>query len=117
MLVAASAVTKLATAVEASAHDDPDLPADLSEQHFLDRATEHDPSLLDALKRRNYRIRTLRRDGHAVVLVCNPAGTTALIEDAGCTGPSDFPDQWRTVPPRPCEFTIEPATFCPTAGE
>lgn len=60
-------------------------PSDLDESELLKLATRHDPVLLENFN--GYKVRVLRQDRHSVVLVCDAAGTQALLEDAGCTGP------------------------------
>ena len=110
MLVAASALTKVASATEAAArYGNP--ADDMSDQAFLELATAHDPSLLKPLTK--YQIRVLRKDHHAITLLCSADGTVALIEDAGCTGPSDR-HHWQSVPVPPCGFTLDPAGVCPS---
>lgn len=108
MLVAASALTKVAAAAEASVrYGNP--PETLSDEEFLGFATAHDPGLLEPFSR--YRLKALRKDRHVVILLCDADGMTALIEDAGCTGVSDQ-HHWKTVPSAPCSFTLEPSVLC-----
>jgi len=107
MLIKASALTKLAKAAEsAGRHKNP--PADLTEQEFLAFATSHDPSLLEPFS--GYRLRALRKDRRAVVLVCSADGAIRLLEDAGCTAALDR-HHWRG-PNFPCEFSIDVAEVC-----
>jgi hypothetical protein len=107
MYVKASALTKLSAAVESAVrYKNP--PSDLGEQELLVFATRHDPALLENF--RGYNVRVMRRERHSVVLVCNAAGTRALLEDAGCTGPMDRA-RWREQP-QPCDFSIDPGRVC-----
>jgi hypothetical protein len=107
MYVRASALTKLSATVESAVrYKNP--PSDLGEQELLVFATRHDPALLENFK--GYKVRVLRRERHAVVLMCNATGTRALLEDAGCTGPMDRA-RWKEGP-EPCEFSVDPSTAC-----
>lgn len=109
MLIAASALTKVAAAAEASVrYGNP--PENLSDEEFLIYATAHDPVLLQPFAK--YRLKALRQDRHAVVLVCSADGAIALIEDSGCTAQSDR-HHWRTIPAPACMFTLEPRKICP----
>ncbi len=109
MLIVASALTKVAAAAEASVrYGNP--PENLSDEEFLKYATAHDPALLQPFAK--YRLKALRQDRHAVVLVCSADGSVALIEDAGCTAQSDR-HHWRSIPLPTCAFTLEPAKVCP----
>lgn len=109
MYIRASALTKLSAAVESAVrYKNP--PSDLGEQELLVFATRHDPALLENF--RGYKVRVLRRARHSVVLVCNAAGTRALLEDAGCTGPMDRA-RWKDRG-EPCEFSVDPGTACAT---
>jgi hypothetical protein len=109
MYIRASALTKLSAAVESAVrYKNP--PSDLGEQELVVFATRHDPVLLENF--RDYKVRVLRRERHSVVLVCNAAGTRALLEDAGCTGPMDRA-RWKEQP-EPCEFSVDPDTACAT---
>lgn len=109
MLIAASALTKVAAAAEASVrYGNP--PENLSDEEFLQFATAHDPALLRPFAQ--YRLKALRQDRHAVILVCSADGLIALIEDAGCTAQSDR-HHWRATAAASCVFTLEPAKICP----
>lgn len=108
MLIAASALTKVAAAAEASVrYSNP--PENLSDEEFLIYATAHDPVLLQPFAK--YRLKALRQDRHAVVLVCSADGVVALIEDAGCTAQLDR-HHWKKAPPPSCDFTIKPGLLC-----
>ncbi len=108
MLFAASALTKVAAASEASVrYGKP--PENLSDEEFLKFATAHDPGLLQPLAK--YRLRALRQGKHAVILVCSVDGAVALIEDAGCTAQSDR-HHWQTIPALVCAFTLELEKVC-----
>lgn len=107
MYIKASALTKLAAAVESTVrYKSP--PPELGESELLTLATRHDPILLENFK--GYKVRVLRNDRHSVVLVCDATGTHALLEDAGCTGPMDR-NRWMGKP-EPCEFSLDTKTVC-----
>lgn len=109
MLTAASALTKVAAAAEASVrYGNP--PENLSDAEFLQFATAHDPALL--LPFAKYRLRSLRKERHAVILMCSADGAMALIEDAGCTAQLDR-HHWQSAPAPSCAFTLDPAKICP----
>lgn len=104
----ASALTKLSAAVESTVrYKDP--PQNLSDDKLLEFATRHDPSLLRSFT--TYRLRVLRKDRHAIVLVCTKDGTHALLEDAGCTGELDA-HLWQSKSQPACEFTLTVARTC-----
>lgn len=110
MLIKASQLTKLSTAVESRVrHKNP--PADLDEQGLLKLATQHDPQLLDNFT--GYKVRVLAKERHSVVLVCTEDGQRALLEDAECTVPLDR-HHWKNSQSRPCDFTVETKISCPT---
>lgn len=109
MLTAASALTKVATAAEASVrYGNP--PENLSDAEFLQFATAHDPALLQPFGK--YQLKSLRQERHAAILVCSADGAVALIEDAGCTAQVDR-HHWQAIPTLSCSFTLEPARICP----
>jgi hypothetical protein len=108
LLVKASALTKVAATAESAIRYKEPSP-DLSEQEFLEFSTRHDPSLLEPFT--GLQLRALRKDGHAVVLVCNADGTIRLLEDAGCTAVLDR-HHWRESESQ-CEFSVDPAVLCP----
>ena len=106
MFIKASALTKLAAAVESTVrYKNP--PPGLDEKELLMRATQHDPALLQNFK--GYKVRVLRQDKHSVVLVCDATGQRALLEDAGCSGPMD---RHRWMGKQPCEFSIDTKEVC-----
>ena len=108
MLQLGSALTKVSKAAEAEVrYRNP--PEGLSEAELLARATAHDPALLDPF--RQYAVRVLRQDRHAVVLVCTPDRARALLEDAGCTAALDR-QAWTETPPPSCEFTLNVEKVC-----
>lgn len=108
MLIKASALTKLSATAE-SAVRYKDAPADLADRALLQWAASHDPALL--LPFSAYTLKVLRRDRHAVVLVCTQDGAIALLEDAGCTAKLDR-HRWRDAPGAVCAFTLEPGVVC-----
>lgn len=104
----ASALTKVtgAMAVEARRatapqEDQSSLPGKLGP--LLQRGTAHDPGMLAALSDRTLRVRL--DPPHAMVLVCDAEGRTALIEDASCTAAADR-HHWRDDAGRACGFTL-----------
>ena len=106
MFIKASALTKLAAAVESTVrYKNP--PPGLDEKELLVRATQHDPALLRNFK--GYKVRVLRQDRHSVVLVCDASGQRALLEDAGCSGRMD---RHRWMGKQPCEFSIDTKEVC-----
>jgi hypothetical protein len=108
MLIKASALTKLSATAESAVRYKA-APADLADRALLQWAASHDPALLAPFS--GYTLKVLRRDRHAVVLVCTQDGVTALLEDAGCTGKLDR-HRWRDAPGAACGFTLEPETVC-----
>ncbi len=107
MYVKASALTKLSAAVESTVrYKNP--PPDLGDSELLELATRHDPVLLENF--RGYKLRVLRQERHSVVLVCDAAGTRALLEDAGCSGPMDR-ERWMGKA-EACEFSIDTKQVC-----
>lgn len=107
MFIRASMLTKLSAAVESTVrYKNP--PPDVSENELLTMATRHDPALLENFKA--YKLRVLRQDRHSIVLVCDRAGTRALLEDAGCSGPMDRA-RW-TGKSEPCEFSLDIGAAC-----
>jgi hypothetical protein len=107
MYVRASALTKLAAAMESYIRYDHPL-ASLSEAELLAEGTKHNPGLLTNMG--EYRIRVLSRDRHAVILMCTKAGDRALLEDAGCTGELEV-HHWKNGDV-PCEFSVSVASVC-----
>lgn len=104
-----SALTKLSSSVESTVRYKKQ-GADLDDKKLLILATRHDPSILEPFQ--GYYLRVLRQAGHSAVLVCTPDGTTALLEDAGCTARMEQ-HHWRATPGRPCEFTLSLNELCP----
>jgi hypothetical protein len=100
MAVRASALTKLSSAMQAYVRYTDPLPA-LDEAAMFAEGTKHDPALLANL--RDYKLRLLVQDRHAVVLMCTKAGDRALLEDAGCTGTFEA-HRWKQDA-APCEFS------------
>ena len=111
MLMAASALTKVVAAAEATARY-ANLPDGVGDEEFLGLATAHDPMLLAPLS--GYRLKAFRKDRHAIVLVCDPERDIALLEDIGCTAEMDR-HGWRDVPPPPCTPSIDVAAACSRA--
>lgn len=109
MLTAASALTKVVAAAEASVrYGNP--TQNLSDVEFLQFATAHDPALLQPFTK--YQLKSLRQERHAVLLLCSADGLAALVEDAGCTAQVDR-HHWQSVPTPSCIFTLDPAKICP----
>lgn len=113
ILTAASALTKVAAAAEASVrYGNP--PENQPDAEFLTFATAHDPALLQPFSK--YQLISKRKDRHAIVLMCSGDGAIALIEDAGCTAQVDR-HHWQVTPAPSCTFTLEPAKLCPAPKE
>ena len=108
MLIAASALTKVAAAAEGMARYG-HVPDGTTDEGFLIMATAHDPTLLQPFT--NYRVRARRQDKHAAVLLCTADATAALIEDVGCTAASDV-HHWQALPRHGCEFSLNLADVC-----
>ncbi|MBY0269114.1 MAG: hypothetical protein K2X06_04500 [Burkholderiales bacterium] len=110
MLIKASALTKVAAALEASVRFGNATP-DFSETELLNYATSHDPDLLAPFQ--DYVLRARRIDNFSSVLMCSKDGQTALLEDAGCS-PKFDEHLWEKSPPLPCDFQINLANTCAT---
>jgi hypothetical protein len=108
MLIKASALTKVATALEAAVRFG-NAPLDLSETELLHRATSHDPDLLAPFQ--DYVLRARRADNLSSVLMCSKDGKTALLEDAGCS-PRFDEYLWERSPQLPCAFQLDLAKTC-----
>lgn len=104
-----SALTKLSSSVESTVRYKKQ-GAGLSDEQLLLLSTQHDPAILEPFQ--GYYLRVLRQGGHSAVLVCTPDGSTALLEDAGCTARMEQ-HHWRKIPERPCEFTLNLNAVCP----
>lgn len=108
MQSAAAAVAKVSAAAEAYLRYGP--PSDdLSDDQFLANSVAHDPGLLALLS--PYRIKALRVNGQAAILVCTQDGTESLLEDAGCTATVDK-HHWRDDPKSACGFTLDLTQLC-----
>ena len=106
MLIQASALTKLSTAVEATVNiDEPD--ESVSDEEILRLSTEDEPMLLEPFKDNVIKIN--REFGHAILLVCSADGAKGLLEDAGCTAKMD---EYLWKKKNACEFTISSASLC-----
>lgn len=109
MLIKASQLTKLSSAVESTVrYKNPS--ADLDEQSLLKLATQHDPQLLKNFS--GFKVRILSRKRHSVVLICTEDGLRGLLEDAACT-PALDQHHWRDSQNQQCEFTVSTETLCP----
>lgn len=109
MLIKASQLTKLSTAVESTVrYKNP--PVNLDVQGLLKLATQHDPQLLENFS--GFRVRILSKERHSVVLICTEDGQRGLLEDAACT-PALDKHHWKDSPSQPCEFTVTTETSCP----
>lgn len=109
MMIKASELTKLATAVESAVHYERDRSAGLEGLALLKFATDHDPELLSRFSA--YEIRVSAMDGHAAVLICTADRHRALLEDVGCTAPMDR-HAWNEEAETPCEFRLDISTLC-----
>jgi hypothetical protein len=108
MFVKAAELRKLAAAVQVIVRFD-DASSTLSDDDVLRQATAHDPMLLSAFD--NFKVRLDRRNKQAVLLICSPSGTQALLEDAACTGAFEA-HHWKANPPLPCDFTVQSQSVC-----
>lgn len=98
-----SALTKLAKAADGDQAYNPD--PTLTDDAFLRRA---DPVSYGFFS--GYKLKLDRRDGHAVVLVCDGNGTKALLEDVGCKAKLDAKHfENGSIP---CEFTLRAKDVC-----
>ncbi len=109
MMIKASELTKLSTAVESAVHYEGDRSAGLEGPALLQFATKHDPGLLSRFS--GYEVKVLAKDGHAVVLICTAGGHRALLEDAGCTASMDR-HAWNEGADTPCEFRLDLPVLC-----
>ena len=104
----ASALTKVSAAVDATVRFRPP-PTAASEAEMLQASTAHDPGLLKPFA--DYTLRVQRSGRASVVLVCDRAAKTALLEDAGCTAKLDE-HRWSAATAQRCEFTLDLSTVC-----
>jgi len=102
----ASALTKVARAVDVSVANDPSV-ATMRGEEIVRAATQHDPSLLEPFGRVSVVARVEGRNSS--VLVCTADGRVALMEDAGCSPQSDS-HLWNAD--LPCGFTLDLAAVC-----
>ncbi|MEO8654219.1 MAG: hypothetical protein ABI409_08855, partial [Ramlibacter sp.] len=108
MFATASALTKLSSSVEAVVlFRNPS--AALTDRELLRLATAGDPQLLRAFE--PFTVRVLRHEQGVVLLVCQPDGGPALLEDASCTAKLDR-HHWRDDPGARCEFTLKMPEVC-----
>lgn len=108
MLIKASALTKVATALEAYVRFG-DATQELSETELLNLATSHDPDLLTPFQ--DYVLRARRVGNFSSILMCSKDAQTALLEDAGCS--SQFDEHlWERSPQLPCDFQLDLAKTC-----
>lgn len=104
----ASALLPLSAAIDAYVARNPKAASALTTEKLIKVVTDDDPRLLFPF--RDYVLRT-RVDGrNSSVLVCS-AELEAIVEDAGCTGPSDLP-LWNNRPRRQCVFSLDLAEAC-----
>jgi hypothetical protein len=111
MMSAAVALSKVSAAAEANLRYGSS-SANISDDTFLAQSVAHDPELLKPLA--SYQVKSMRQDGHAILLLCSQDGTTALLEDAGCSAALDR-HRWRDSPRSRCAFSIDAAQLCPPA--
>ena len=104
----ASALTKLAAAVDATVrYDNP--PASLPDTELVRIATAHDPSLASPFAKLDVRV---QRDGqNSSVLICRARAGQAMLEDAGCTTMVER-HHWRSPTALACVPTINLTTAC-----
>ncbi len=104
----ASALTKLASAVDASVRYDSPL-AGLPDTELLRVATTHDPSLLAPFA--NFDIRVQRHGLDSSVLICSGSTGQAILEDAGCTALLER-HHWNSQTALMCVPTLDLSTIC-----
>lgn len=107
----ASALTKLAAAVQATVYRG--FPDDLSEEVLLYVAVRHDPGLLSPFT--DSALRARREGRQTSVLLCTADRGRRLIEDAACTAKVDR-HFWRDAEAGACEFEQPLAAVCATGG-
>jgi len=108
MLVLASALTKLSSAVESTVrYKNP--PDNATEIELLELSTQHDPRLLAPFE--DYQIRVMTESRHAIVLICTADGTRRLLEDVGCSAELDF-HHWEESVSNQCEFSLNVLEIC-----
>ena len=110
LLVVASALNKVAAAVE-SAVRFKGAPEMLSEEELKRFATQHDPAMLEPLL--EFLVRARRVGMYSSVLVCTRDGRIGLMEDTGCTARLDA-RFWDRSPRLACEFQLEIGSICAT---
>ena len=108
MNFSASALTKLAAAVDATVRY-MQIPDEVTGVGLLALATAEDPSLLEPFK--TFKVIVHREGRFSEVLMCEAEGTTALLEDSGCTAKLDR-HAWRERPLTRCAFTLDLPTLC-----
>ena len=108
LLRAASALTKVAIAVDGATRYG-GLPDSATDDELLALATADDRELLRPFT--NFRVVARRQGAHSEVLLCTSDLTNALIEDAGCSAPSDV-HHWKTLPLPPCAFVLNLEDVC-----
>lgn len=108
MFATASALTKLSSSVEATTlFRNP--AANLTDSELLRLATASDPELLRPFE--PFTVRVRRHEQGVVLLVCQPNGGAALLEDASCTARLDR-HHWRDDPSARGEFTLKMPDVC-----
>ena len=109
MYILGAALRMVSDSVEATVRYE-DSPVGIGDAELLALATKHEPGLLVSFA--EYKVRVMREEGHAILLVCDKEGRVGLLEDAGYSSPLDK-HLWNEDPPKPCDFTINIATVCP----
>ena len=110
MMIKASELTKLTTALESAVRYEQAQSATLGDAELLDFATSNDPDLLGRFAGLKVRV-SRSSDPHAAVLVCSEDGTQALFEDVGCTAAMDR-HAWKETPAAQCEFVLDISSLC-----
>lgn len=108
MNYSASALTKLSAAVDATVRYT-QIPEGVNGEELLRLSTAEDPSLLEPFK--NFKILARREGRYSQVLMCEADGSSALLEDSGCTAKLDR-HAWRDSPMTRCEFSLDLAALC-----
>ena len=104
----ASALTKVSAAVDATVRYRR-TSDEMTESQLLQASTAHDPALLRPFE--NLTVRILRDGRDSAVLICHPANSSPLLEDAGCTAKMDV-HRWSQSTDELCVFTINVKNVC-----
>lgn len=105
---AASALTKLSAAVEATVRYE-GVAVNADSEEIIRQATRHDKTLLSYFS--DYELKVHVEARHAIVLLCNKEKTEMHLEDAGCSAEMDV-HHWKTKTIQTCEATLDLNETC-----